>query len=194
VTGPKVVNEDTKNVMRQCLKDIQSGEYAKNFILEKPRRRPDAAVASPSDGGASHRASGREASCHDALDQGEQTGRQESQLSIALLARRPLSSGLFSVLPTMCDILATPWIRFFPGTGHEQYCTTVPSSHPSTPLSWCARGERVSTSCPTLFTLAALFGGFYANRDGDERAVRTGGLRHLHCGRARQPRWPRPPA
>ncbi len=34
MTGPKVVNEDTKNVMRQCLKDIQSGEYAKNFILE----------------------------------------------------------------------------------------------------------------------------------------------------------------
>ena len=34
VTGPKIVNEDTKNVMRQVLKDIQTGEYAKSFITE----------------------------------------------------------------------------------------------------------------------------------------------------------------
>ena len=34
VSGPKVVTEDTKNAMRQCLKDIQNGEYAKSFILE----------------------------------------------------------------------------------------------------------------------------------------------------------------
>jgi len=34
VTGPRVVTEETKNAMRQCLKDIQTGEYAKSFILE----------------------------------------------------------------------------------------------------------------------------------------------------------------
>src|SRR6202162_5333439 len=34
VTGPNIVTEDTKNAMRQCLKDIQTGEYAKSFILE----------------------------------------------------------------------------------------------------------------------------------------------------------------
>jgi len=34
VTGPKVVTEATKDAMRQCLKDIQTGEYAKSFILE----------------------------------------------------------------------------------------------------------------------------------------------------------------
>ena len=34
VTGPRIVTEDTKNAMRQCLKDIQTGEYAKSFILE----------------------------------------------------------------------------------------------------------------------------------------------------------------
>ncbi|KQT10574.1 hypothetical protein ASG30_07055 [Ramlibacter sp. Leaf400] len=34
VTGPRIVDERTKDVMRQCLKDIQTGEYAKNFILE----------------------------------------------------------------------------------------------------------------------------------------------------------------
>lgn len=34
VTGPRVVTEATKDAMRQCLKDIQTGEYAKSFILE----------------------------------------------------------------------------------------------------------------------------------------------------------------
>jgi ketol-acid reductoisomerase len=34
VTGPRIVTEDTKNAMRQVLKDIQTGEYAKSFILE----------------------------------------------------------------------------------------------------------------------------------------------------------------
>jgi ketol-acid reductoisomerase len=34
VTGPRMVTEDTKNAMRAVLKDIQTGEYAKSFILE----------------------------------------------------------------------------------------------------------------------------------------------------------------
>ncbi|MCC7006292.1 MAG: ketol-acid reductoisomerase [Ottowia sp.] len=34
VTGPRVVTKDTKDVMRQVLADIQTGEYAKSFILE----------------------------------------------------------------------------------------------------------------------------------------------------------------
>jgi ketol-acid reductoisomerase len=34
VTGPKIVTEETKKAMRQVLRDIQTGEYAKSFILE----------------------------------------------------------------------------------------------------------------------------------------------------------------
>lgn len=34
VTGPKVINAESREAMRQALKDIQSGEYAKQFILE----------------------------------------------------------------------------------------------------------------------------------------------------------------
>ena len=34
VTGPRIVTEETRKAMRQALKDIQTGEYAKNFILE----------------------------------------------------------------------------------------------------------------------------------------------------------------
>jgi ketol-acid reductoisomerase len=34
VTGPKIVNDETRRAMREVLKDIQTGEYAKSFILE----------------------------------------------------------------------------------------------------------------------------------------------------------------
>jgi ketol-acid reductoisomerase len=34
VTGPKVVTDETRAAMRRALADIQSGEYAKSFILE----------------------------------------------------------------------------------------------------------------------------------------------------------------
>ncbi|MCZ8073539.1 MAG: ketol-acid reductoisomerase [Paucibacter sp.] len=40
VTGPRVVTEATKNAMRQCLKDIQTGAYAKSFILENKAGAP----------------------------------------------------------------------------------------------------------------------------------------------------------
>lgn len=40
VTGPRVVTEESKNAMRQCLKDIQTGEYAKSFILENAAGAP----------------------------------------------------------------------------------------------------------------------------------------------------------
>ena len=34
ITGPKIITEDTKNAMRQVLKDIQEGIFAKNWLLE----------------------------------------------------------------------------------------------------------------------------------------------------------------
>ena len=34
VTGPRVINEESRYAMREALKDIQDGEYAKKFILE----------------------------------------------------------------------------------------------------------------------------------------------------------------
>ncbi|MBY4895740.1 ketol-acid reductoisomerase [Cupriavidus sp. AU9028] len=40
VTGPRVVTEQTKQAMKQCLKDIQTGEYAKSFLLENAAGAP----------------------------------------------------------------------------------------------------------------------------------------------------------
>ena len=34
VTGPRVINEESRKAMREALANIQSGEYAKQFILE----------------------------------------------------------------------------------------------------------------------------------------------------------------
>ena len=40
VTGPRIVTEETKKAMKQCLNDIQTGEYAKSFILENKAGAP----------------------------------------------------------------------------------------------------------------------------------------------------------
>jgi ketol-acid reductoisomerase len=40
VTGPKIINEDTKKAMREALLRIQSGEYAKDFVLENKAGAP----------------------------------------------------------------------------------------------------------------------------------------------------------
>jgi ketol-acid reductoisomerase len=41
VTGPKVINESSRAAMREALKNIQSGEYAKRFILEGMTNYPE---------------------------------------------------------------------------------------------------------------------------------------------------------
>jgi ketol-acid reductoisomerase len=40
VSGPRIVTDETRQAMRQCLKDIQTGEYAKSFILENKAGAP----------------------------------------------------------------------------------------------------------------------------------------------------------
>ncbi|MEQ1622416.1 MAG: ketol-acid reductoisomerase [Methylococcales bacterium] len=41
VTGPKVINEESRWAMREALKNIQTGEYAKRFILEGATNYPE---------------------------------------------------------------------------------------------------------------------------------------------------------
>jgi ketol-acid reductoisomerase len=40
-TGPKIITEDTKNTMRQVLRDIQTGVFAREWILENSCGRPN---------------------------------------------------------------------------------------------------------------------------------------------------------
>ena len=41
VTGPKVINDESRAAMKQALKNIQNGEYAKKFILEGMSNYPE---------------------------------------------------------------------------------------------------------------------------------------------------------
>ena len=41
VTGPQVINSQSKDAMRQCLANIQNGNYAKQFILEGRTNYPE---------------------------------------------------------------------------------------------------------------------------------------------------------
>ncbi|PLY03675.1 MAG: ketol-acid reductoisomerase [Desulfuromonas sp.] len=41
VTGPKVINDESRRAMRECLDNIQNGEYAKRFILEGQSNYPE---------------------------------------------------------------------------------------------------------------------------------------------------------
>jgi ketol-acid reductoisomerase len=41
VTGPSVINEQSRVAMRQALKNIQNGDYAKRFILEGKTNYPE---------------------------------------------------------------------------------------------------------------------------------------------------------
>ncbi|WP_420225980.1 ketol-acid reductoisomerase [Pigmentiphaga litoralis] len=40
VTGPRIVTDETKKAMKQVLKDIQTGEYAKSFLVENQAGAP----------------------------------------------------------------------------------------------------------------------------------------------------------
>ncbi len=41
VTGEKIINEESRAAMRECLRNIQTGEYAKRFILEGQSNYPE---------------------------------------------------------------------------------------------------------------------------------------------------------
>jgi ketol-acid reductoisomerase len=41
VTGPKVINEQSRKAMKDCLDNIQNGSYAKQFILEGMAKYPE---------------------------------------------------------------------------------------------------------------------------------------------------------
>ena len=41
VTGPRVINDESRAAMREALKNIQTGEYAKRFILEGASNYPE---------------------------------------------------------------------------------------------------------------------------------------------------------
>ena len=109
VTGPKIVTDETKKAMREALKNIQTGEYAKSFILENRAGAPTLTVAAPPYRRASDRGGGREAARHDAVDQEEQAGGSEQELSAMSAGSRARSrfTRLAATAPTAFDELSS---------------------------------------------------------------------------------------
>ncbi len=40
VTGPRIITDETRTEMRKVLKEVQNGDFARNWILENQARRP----------------------------------------------------------------------------------------------------------------------------------------------------------
>jgi ketol-acid reductoisomerase len=81
VSGPKIIDAGTRARMKEVLARIQSGEYAKEFVLEN---RASAALAPPHDGGAADRKGRRAAARNDALDPEEPPCRYYEELASRL--------------------------------------------------------------------------------------------------------------
>ena len=87
VTGPKIVTDETKDGDEAGAEGHPDRRIRQELHPREPRRRADAAVAPPPDGRAPDRGGRREAARDDAVDQGQQAGRQEPQLTACLRLR-----------------------------------------------------------------------------------------------------------
>ena len=174
VTGPRIVTDETKKVMKQVLKDIQTGEYAKSFILETAPARRRCSQPPPPERRAPDRSGRRAAARDDALDQEEQAGRPDPQLIAACCdrvqgppMRWPFShGGARRRLNYTATDATIPRPAVNPTADAPLHCAhwRPTRMHDDTlPDDVAARKRRKGIYIlPNLFTLAALFGGFYA--------------------------------
>ena len=73
VTGTEVINEKSREAMRNALKRIQTGEYAKMFILEGKTNYPSMTARRRLNAAHPIEAVGGQPARHDAVDQGQQS-------------------------------------------------------------------------------------------------------------------------
>ena len=78
VTGPRIITADTKAEMKRVLDDIQTGKFARDWVLENKAGQASF-KATRARRGASDRGSRRAPSRHDALDHQEQVGGNVSK-------------------------------------------------------------------------------------------------------------------
>ena len=81
VSGPKIVTPETKKAMKEMLTRIQTGEYAKDFIIENRAGAPTLLSRRRLMGAALDRGRRREAALDDAVDQEEQAGGPGEELA-----------------------------------------------------------------------------------------------------------------
>ena len=86
VSGPKIIDEGTRQRMKEILHRIQTGEYAKEFVLENRAGAPTLLVAPAHDRRAADREGRRAAARDDALDQEEPPCRHFEELASPALS------------------------------------------------------------------------------------------------------------
>jgi phosphatidylserine synthase len=138
--------------MKQVLKDIQTGEYAKSFILENRAGAPTLLSRRRLTSEHSDRGRGREAARHDALDQGQQAGRQEPQLTAGPPGHRPPQGGLF---------LPFPALRYPRRPMSDDRIAKIRARRRRGACASRGRAARASTCCPTRHHAGGAVLGFY---------------------------------
>ena len=98
LTGPKIVNDADQAGHARGPEDIQTGEYAKSFILENRAGAPTLLSRAPPDRRTPDRGGGRETAGDDAVDQEEQAGGSVQELSRAKRPRRRRTDRHFAEL------------------------------------------------------------------------------------------------
>ncbi len=81
VSGPRIVNDATKAEMKRVLADIQSGRFARDWMLENKVNQTSFKAMRATHGRAPDRAGRREAARHDAVDRQERAGGQKPELA-----------------------------------------------------------------------------------------------------------------
>ena len=85
VTGPRIVTEETKAEMKRVLADIQSGKFARDWMLENKVNQTSFKATRAKLAAAPDRGSRRQAARHDALDQEGRAGRQDEELKLRIV-------------------------------------------------------------------------------------------------------------
>ena len=78
--GPRVITNETKQTMKKILREIQSGRFAREWVLEKSGESSRVQCTAQTRQGASHRGSRGSLARYDALVAEGQTGRSEKEL------------------------------------------------------------------------------------------------------------------
>ncbi len=73
--GPRIITDEVKKEMKRVLDDIQSGRFARDWVLENAAGQAKLQGNAQARRRARHRESGRKAPRHDAVDLEEQAGR-----------------------------------------------------------------------------------------------------------------------
>jgi CDP-diacylglycerol--serine O-phosphatidyltransferase len=179
VTGPEVINDQSREAMRNALKRIQNGDYAKMFIQEGRLNYPSMTARRRNTADHSIEVVGP-AARHDALDRQEQAGRPDPQLRFFQAAFTHMATSV-AIFVGCCDSRPIghcaerqlmQWLRFamnviaccaiFTRAG-GQFMHDGEDLEVSDSGAVVVRKRRKGIYIlPNLFTLAALFGGFYA--------------------------------